>query len=250
MKVDCHLCTFGRFETVRRSLAQFLAQDYEKKTLLIFNTAPTPITLDPKLHGKGIRVVNQSINPDGTPFSSLGQVRSAALNHAEGDAWICWDDDDLFLPYHIETAVARLQAAGSLAWKPLRSLFSGDGGKSFKFAQNAMEASILCDLNFICEHGFSTSKSGGEHVFGGWLDRLKKEDQLTIEDVTPSYAYVWGDGLSKTSGNIDHPDNFENHKKASQDFGDGSPLSPVPIEDLLPMMQRAKEVALGGKVAA
>ena len=85
---------------------------------------------------------------------------------------------------------------------------AGDGGKSFKFAQNAMEASILCDLNFICEHGFSTTKSGGEHVFGGWLDRLKKEDQLTIEDVTPSYAYVWGDGLSKTSGNIDHPDNF------------------------------------------
>ena len=226
----------------------FLAQDYPKKSLLIFNTAPTPITIDPDLHGLGIRVVNQSINSDGSPFESLGQVRSAALNHAEGDQWICWDDDDLFLPYHISTAVTRLKQAGTLAWKPLRSLFSGDGGETFKFAQNAMEASILCDLNFVLEHGFSTTKSGGEHVFGGWLDRLKKEDQLTIEDVTPSYGYIWGDGLSKTSGNIDHPNNFENHKNESQDFGDGSPLFPVPLSDLLPMMSRAKLVALG-KVA-
>ena len=111
-----------------------------------------------------------------------------------------------------------------------------------------MEASILCDLNFVQEHGFSTTKSGGEHVFGGWLDRLKKENQITIEEVTPSYGYIWGDGLSKTSGQIDNPNNFENHKKASQDFGDGSPLLPVPMTDLLPMMSRAKEVALG-KVA-
>jgi len=249
MLVDCHLCTFGRFQTVRKSVASFLAQDYPHKTLLIFNTAVKEIVLDDELKDRGVRVVNRQTNQDGTPFRSLGEVRRGAMNFGEGDAWICYDDDDLFLPYHISQSVDRYKKAGTLGWKPRHSLFSGDGGKTFKFAGNAMEASILVDLNFVREHGFSTEKSGGEHVFGGWLDKLREQDQLTIEDIRPSYAYVWGDGLSKTSGNIDNPDNFENHKEQSQDFGDG-PLSPVEYKEIEPMIDRAAQAALDGKVPA
>ena len=249
MLVDCHLCTFGRFETVRRSVTQFLLQDYPDKTLLIFNTAPTPIELDPELESCRVRVINQQTNPDGSAFSSLGQVRSAALDHGKGDAWICWDDDDLFLPYHISESVRHKNDAKTIGWKPLRSLFSNDGGKTFSFAQNAMEASILVDFDFVKKHGFSTTRSGGEHVFGGWLDELKKRNELTIQDVTPSYAYIWGDGLSKTSGNIDHPNNFENHKNASLDFGQGV-LSPGQFDEVFPMINRAKEFATAGKAAA
>ena len=119
-----------------------------------------------------------------------------------------------------------------------------DGGKSFQFAQNAMEASILVDLEFVKEHGFSTRQSGAEHVQGGWLDMANKLRELTIEEVTPneSYGYVWGDGLSKTSGNIDHPNNFENHKAASRDFGRGIPLEPVELSEIQSMFEAAKEL--------
>ena len=249
MKVDCHLCTFGRFETVRKSVAQFLAQDYPDKSLLIFNTAVKEIVLDEELEGRGIRVVNKQTNSDGSPFSSLGQVRQGAISYGEGDAWICWDDDDLFLPYHISQSVLRWLRSRTLGWKPKHSLFSGDGGKTFKFAGNSMEASVLVDLPFVREHGFSTTKSGGEHVFGGWMDKLREQNQLTIEEIRPSYAYVWGDGLSKTSGNIDAPDNFENHKENSQDFGDG-PLKPVEYKEIEPMIKRAALATLDGKVPA
>ena len=195
-----------------------MAQDYPDKSLLIFNTAVKEIVLDDELQDRGIRVVNKQTNSDGSPFSSLGQVRQGAISYGEGDAWICWDDDDLFLPYHISQSLDRWLRSGTLGWKPKHSLFSGNGGETFKFAGNAM-------------------------------DKLREQNQLTIEEIRPSYAYVWGDGLSKTSGNIDAPDNFENHKEQSQDFGDG-PLTPVEFKDIEPMIERAAQASLDGKVPA
>mgnify|MGYP003649244899 CR=1 FL=1 len=223
----------------------FLAQTYENKELVIFNTAETPLVLGESLaFDSRINLVNQATKANGEPFTSLGEVRTAALNHAGGSLFVCWDDDDLFLPHHLSQSVERWKAAGTFAWKPRLSLFSMDGGKTYKLAGNAMEASIIVNLDFIREHGFSTKQSGAEHVQGGWLDVAKSQNQLTIEDVTPleSYGYVWGDGLSKTSGNIDHPNNFENHKLASQDFGAGIPLEPIAMADLDPMFQAARKV--------
>jgi len=223
----------------------FLAQTFAEKELVIFNTAEIPLVLGKTLEeDPQVRLVNQSTTATRKPFTSLGEVRNAAIDHADGDLFVCWDDDDLFLPHHLEQSFERWSACGSMAWKPERSLFSSDGGKSFRYASNSMEASILVDMTFVRLHGFSTEQSGAEHVQGAWLDVAKRENQLTIESVTPleSYGYVWGDGLAKTSGNIDHPDNFENHKKASQDFGEGIPLEPIAFEELLPMIEAAQAV--------
>lgn len=214
----------------------FLVQSWPDRELVIFNTAEVPLTLGPFRNSGLVRVINQSTKANGEPYQSLGDVRNEALVHADGELFVCWDDDDLFLPHHLEQSVKAWKAAGTMAWKPQKSFFSTDGGKSFKFAQNSMEASIISCISFVREFGFSTAQSGGEHVQGGWLDQARSQGQLTIEDVTPreSYGYIWGDGLSKTSGNIDHPNNFENHKEASQDFG-AVPLEPVPHADLLPL---------------
>ena len=116
-KVCCVMCTYGRFETVRQSVGMFLWQDYPVKELVVFNTAPTPIHLDPYLRSfANVRVVNQPLKADGTPYQSLGDVRTASLAHAEGDVYICWDDDDFFLPWHITNGIER--KGSDIAWKP------------------------------------------------------------------------------------------------------------------------------------
>tara|TARA_R110000824_G_scaffold96852_6_gene231605 strand:- start:373 stop:1068 length:696 start_codon:yes stop_codon:yes gene_type:complete len=226
-------------------MAMFLAQTWKQKELVIFNTAEVPLVLGDFPGSSQVKVVNQTARANGKPFKSLGDVRNAALPHADGDLFVCWDDDDLFLPHHLKQSITAWIRAGTFAWKPQKSFFSNDGGVTFKYAQNAMEASIMVDMAFVREHGFSTSQSGGEHVQGGWLDKALAQGQLTIEEVTPreSYAYVWGDGLSKTSGNIDHPNNFENHKEASQDFGEGVLLVPVDLKELKPLFQATERVS-------
>ena len=241
MKVSSVLCTYGRHACVQRSTGMFLGQDYQGETeLIIFNTSPVPLELGEGLAGlDNIINVHAPTNPEGNPWSSLGEVRNAALDHATGDLYACWDDDDLFLPFHLTQGVRHWLAAKAVAWKPEFSLFSTDGGVTFRLAGNAMEASILARLDFVKEHRFSTKQSGGEHVQGGWLDICRIKRGLVIENVKPSYAYVWGDGLHKTSGSIDNPDNFENHQAASQDFGEGKPLVPATPQELEARFQAA-----------
>ena len=225
-RVCAVMCTYGRFEIVKQSLTMFLAQDYPNKQLVIFNTATTPLILDEFLMSHpDSKVVNQTHKSDGTPYKSLGCVRNASLEHAEGDIYICWDDDDLFMPWHITQAMSHWSKAPVVAWKPDVSYWSQDGGKSFLgLMGNSMEASFVVGMKHMKQYGFSTGRSGAEHVDGGWLD---KTDAL-IENVSPfeSYGYIWGDKRAghKTSGHIGDGNNFENHKNASDDFGN-EPLS-------------------------
>ena len=233
MKVSSVLCTHGRFDCVQRSIGMWISQDYKKeKELVLFNTAPTPLLLSDELSEYDIKNIHAPTNSSGDPFSSLGEVRQEALFHATGFLYACWDDDDLFLPFHLSQAVAKFQENDCVAWKPEHSLFSQDGGNTFKLAGNAMEASIIARMDFVKEHGFSTKQSGGEHVQGGWLDIAREKKVFIVENVRPSYAYVWGDGLHKTSGSIDHPNNFENHQNASLDYGEGKKIIPATLEEL------------------
>ena len=229
--VCCVMCTYGRFETVRQSISMFLHQDYKNKKLVVFNTAEEPLNPDTYLHSlNNVVFVNQPLKADGTPYKSLGDVRTASLAHARGDIYICWDDDDLFLPWHISRGVEKLKASGKAAWKSDVSYWSRDGGKTFNEVMgNSMEASVLAHMDVVQEHAFSLGRSGAEHVDGGWYSWCNDNDELSIENISPweGYGYMWGDPLcgDKTSGHIGDPDNFERHKRESTDFGKGRLLT-------------------------
>ena len=243
-KVCAVMCTYGRFDIVRQSITMFLAQDYDRKKLVIFNTAETPLVLSDSLSKRGdVEVVNQGAQINGEPFTCLGDVRNSSLAHAEGDLYICWDDDDLFMPWHITQCVEHyLKTPDDVqAWKPDISYISTDGGASFKGVMgNSMEASFVVDMGNVKRLGFSTKRSGAEHVDGGWLSQSKVSDG----DVSPfeSYGYVWGDerAAHKTSGHIDQEGNFGTHKTNSVDFGE-QPLEPHPLT----IMDKFFRAALG-----
>ena len=234
LKVSCVMCTYGRFETVRQSATFWKYQDYDNKELIIFNTAPVHMHLDQSLHDCNIIVINQQ-NETGTPnsYKSLGKVREDSLQYATGDIYICWDDDDMFLPWHMSQGMKKLNEHGSRGWKPEHSYFSQNGGQTYKYAGNSMEASILVDINEVRKYGFHY-ESGSEHL--KWLDPMLKAKDVVIESVRPleSYAYVWGSKIAphKTSGDINNPDNFEHHKQGSTDFGSGQKLTFVDDEQV------------------
>lgn len=225
MKVSCVCCTYGRFTVVERSIACWINQTYKNKELLIFNTAETPLTLDKSLKNKNISIVNSN-----KKYHSLGEVRQQALVCASGDVYICWDDDDLFLPWHIERGIKRMEKLETPAWMPKFSYFSFDGGKKYSKEQNSMEASVLVKMDVIRRFGFSHT-SGLEHL--PWRERIESDKLLVIEDVEPSYAYVWGDksALHKTSGHVDDPNAFNSHMKNTTDFGN-RPLKALEWLDL------------------
>jgi hypothetical protein len=143
------------------------------------------------------------------------------------------DDDDIYLPYHIQQAVDGIIENGRDAWKPQKSLFAT--GNRLEFCQNTLEASVIVKMDRIKEIGFREDVTGYEGL--SWYTRLRDEGQLKeIHDkYIPSYCFNWSDPAEvaghKQSGDINNPDNFENHKQSSGDYCTG-PLFPLDKTEL------------------
>lgn len=220
-KVSFICTTYRRFTCVKRILYQYYAQTYKNKELIIFNTdVDNPIRLG--FEDNSIIIINNNTDyKSGLPYSNRGQICRDAIVHASGFYFMLADDDDIYLPWHIQQAVESIEKTGKDAWKPAQSFFV-NGNKPIELVSNTLEASVIVKMNRIREIGFNTQKTGCEGL--SWYDTLKNERQLDEHDhnFVPSYCFNWGDipqiAGHKQSGNIDDPDNFENHKKQSLDI--------------------------------
>jgi hypothetical protein len=130
------------------------------------------------------------------------------------------DDDDIYLPWHMQQAVDGIEELGTDAWKPEMSFFSTQ--TDTMLVMNTLEASVIVKMNRIREIGFRSDITGYEGL--SWYTKLRDEKQLNEHNPNyiPSYCFNWSDPADvaghKQSGNINSPDNFEQHKKQSLDF--------------------------------
>lgn len=222
-KISCVMTTYRRFTCVERSISMFLDQDYDgEKEMVILNTDEKyPLVLGETLKNKNITVINNNIDyRTSKEYDNVGSIRRDAINHATGTHYICWDDDDIFLPWNIRQCVDGLVRNPDIwSWKPHNSSWWASDG-NLSVAGNAMEASIISDIEKIREYGFKEHKGGGEHW--SWLQHFMNNNKiLSDKNSLPGYCFNWSDqGIMrghKQSGTIDHPDNFNIHKQGTKD---------------------------------
>jgi hypothetical protein len=234
MKKVSFVCTsYRRFYCVNRILAQFNAQTYPNKELIIFNTDEEfPYTMENK--PDNVTIVNNGKDyVTNVNYTNRGDICRDAVTHATGDYFMLADDDDIYLPFHLEQAVNGIEELGTDAWKPQKSLFAAPG--KIELCQNTMEASVIVKMDRIREIGFRNDLTGYEGL--SWYSKLRDEKQLDENNTkfVPSYCFNWSDPSEvaghKQSGDIDNPNNFDNHKDASLDVAD-SPLVGLSIEEL------------------
>ena len=234
MKKVSFVCTsYRRFHCVKRIVAQYNRQTYPNKELIIFNTdIKYPYELG--YEDSSIIVVNNDIDYlTGEKYKNRGEICRDAVTHATGDYFMLADDDDIYLPYHIQQAVDGIETNGKDAWKPQKSLFATQ--QKIEFCQNTLEASVIVKMDRIREIGFREDMTGYEGL--SWYTKLRDEGQLReIHDkYIPSYCFNWSDPAEvaghKQSGDINNPDNFENHKQSSGDYCSG-PLFPLDNSEL------------------
>ena len=223
------ICTsYRRYRCVQRIIKQYLLQDYPNKELVILNTDPEYLfTLDSSLKDENIIVVNNHVDyAKGEFYTNRGDICRDAVDHATGDYFMLADDDDIYLPWHIRQAVDGINRNGLDSWKPERSFFKNDN--KLETARNTMEASIIVKMQRIRHIGFRSDLTGYEGI--SWYTQLRDEGQLNEHEkyYIPSYCFNWASDPfagHKQSGDIDNPDNFENHKKYSTDIS-SEPLTP------------------------
>ena len=136
MKVDCLMGTYGRYSLACEALACFLQQSVlSQATLLIYNQHPIPLGFD---HPR-VRIVNEAPSA-----GSLRYIRQRMHELAERSAELIhwWDDDDLYLPWHLEDCLEHIGA--SVAWKPASSWISM---RNVKFSSRAQHLRGLLDIS-------------------------------------------------------------------------------------------------------
>lgn len=219
-KVSFVCTTYRRFTCVERIIAQYHAQSYLNKELIIFNTDeeyPMELGFD----DDSIIVINNGIDyQTNKPYENRGQICRDAVTHTTGDYFMLADDDDIYLPWHLEQAVNGIKENQKDAWKPQKSFFATHN--KLMLCQNTLEASVIVKMDRIREIGFRTDVTGYEGL--SWYSKLRDEKQLNElnSSYIPSYCFNWSDPPEiaghKQSGNINSPNNFEEHKTASKDF--------------------------------
>lgn len=248
-KVYSICATSGRHQLLERSVACFLAQDYEgEHTLLIYNNSEVGLRLNFDsiadwectidgltsslvfLGNKKIVLINNSLDyTTNQQYNNLGAIYTDALSNVPCDIDLItfWDDDDLFLPNHISEGVKGFLKGKKTAYKPQFSWFRHTMG--VELMNNTLEPSFFIDANFLKNTGFG-EETTSQHL--RWVHKLQALDGLFVDqEGTPTLIYNWGDlniPTFKTSGNAGDPNNFQNYRIFSQDHGDRliTPLSP------------------------
>jgi len=237
-KVSAVMCTYGRFSCVERAMNCFLAQNYSNKELIIFNTdieSPFKQEVSDRLIDCGIILFNCGFDSvTNEPYTNVGAIRRDALMLATGDYVVTWDDDDIFLPWFIEQAMDRMAETGLPSFKPEMSFFYS--GNNLRLVRNTLEASVVASMVKVREYGYLL-ETGKEGL--GWYTKMRDNKELNEHDkyYLPSYCFNWNDGQEmkaphKQSGDIDNPNNFNNHKEASRDRVDGRSLSIYTLEKI------------------
>mgnify|MGYP003674145434 CR=1 FL=1 len=232
-KVTCLCATKGRYELLRSSISYFLLQDYPNKELIIFNNHATPMELSPFLEKQGnIRLIN------GGEFDSIAEVYTTALTHVDENTTFVsiWDDDDIYLPWHISTGVKYLANGEKLAWQPKDQLGIDENHEQYPkihALRNNCEGSIIVQYKALKEAGFGPEEGADEnnqqHPHPVWTHHVNQNGGFVYSDCSEnSYVYFWGDKnrgkpwyVHLTNGNF--AGNIQN-----SDTGHGKPLYPGP----------------------
>jgi len=231
-QVTAIMCTYGRFSCVERAVNCFLAQTYPNKRLVIYNTDIDSRYENHDWFNKH-RILVWNNNMDyrtKEDYTNVGAIRRDALELVQdnyGGYVVTWDDDDIFLPWFMEQAVDRMQQTGLPSFKPEMSFFYS--GNNLRLVRNTLEASVVDKHDKVVEYGYLL-ETGKEGL--GWYTKMRDNKELNEHDTyyVPSYCFNWNDGQEmnaphKQSGDIDNPNNFNNHKAASIDRVNGRSLS-------------------------
>lgn len=183
--VTCLQLSYGRPQLSVEAVECFLRQTYYNKRLIIINTHPTPIRFVSNYDNITVHNIK--------PLNRLSDVYRYGMDLIETDYFCVWDDDDLFLPWHIEDRIKfilehpEFDAVGH-NW----CVFSIEN-KMTELAKNMFVAQYLYKNNGI------RPDSGIACWDLNWDKKPWNRGFLNFP-TKPSYIYRWGTGENHISG--------------------------------------------------
>ncbi len=190
MKFDCLMGTYGRYSLVCEALACSLQQSaLSQATLLIYNQHPVPL----RFNQPRVRIVNEA-----PPAGSLRYIRQRMHELPDPSAELIhwWDDDDLYLPWHLQDCLEHI--AGHVAWKPASSWMSMRN-VAFSRHSNTFEGSWVFRSDYLKSAPLHTHPTYTDHPL---IRQIEEAKLLAATELAgrASYIYRWDIGTQHVSG--------------------------------------------------
>jgi hypothetical protein len=187
MKIACICSTFNRPQCLAESIECFQRQTcpLEKRELIILDDAGQYA----EQTGPGWWLLSI-----GKRFRTLGEKRNAtaALVSADVDALAVWDDDDIYLPWHLEKAAELLSSPKGVGWSRPEVVWN-DHPKMLKRKSTGglfHGAWVFTREAFVRAHGYPAMQSGQDQ---GLAKRFRRAGVLSGSPASPpSFVHRWG----------------------------------------------------------
>ena len=229
--ITCTTPTYGRFSRLQDAIACFLLQDYEgPKHLVISNDAAAPIKLTPACDALNIDEVS-TIWLTNWPerFENLGRKRQQMVDTAETDLIAHWDDDDLYLPWHLTSRIKTLIEHPRIECvKPVMAWWVEGPPDRFtcvRWQRKGYDGQMIFRAGTNVDY-IDGTRSVPASLINDYVDRETMWRKVLAPWDT-SYVYRIADGLRhlcKTGKH--HGRSKRNYTRRNRDFGNGEPLLP------------------------
>jgi hypothetical protein len=222
MKIDCLMGTYGRYALVSESLASFLQQtEISNATLLIYNQHPQPLFFD---HPR-VRIVNEA-----GPSVALRFIRQRMLELSDplADLIHFWDDDDLYLPWHLEDCLKHI--GDNVAWRPASGWTSGRNTEFSPHTRSTsrVEGSWVFRAEYLKGAAIDTHPSYSDHPV--YLQAAEAGLDTSAGGTRPSYIYRWNTGTTHLStATDDQAANVADWRSGSTDVREDGVLVPADL---------------------
>lgn len=184
MKMSCLMPTYGRPTLVQNAIACFLAQDYpaNRRRLLILDDAGQL----PRQDGEGWSVWSTPVRMESLPAK---YVRLEQLDEGWADVFVIWDDDDIYLPWHLSAHAAALQGSRWSYPEKIWTLYGGTPRLALSDGTFWSSAAVRTDLLKVVGGFVQTSRADFDQTnLSTWRERGGEPGRPE----PPSFVYGWG----------------------------------------------------------
>lgn len=207
--VSCLCPTYLRPKLLENAIACFLAQDYpaDRRELVILDDAGQ---ITPQ-KGDGWEVLWVPRR-----FRSLPEKFNALAGLARGNIFVIWEDDDVYLPWHVSSHANAL-VAGRFWSKPSLVLSTYPGEPVVESADGRFHASLALWRDFY-EHvngWVITKRADFDQQFMARLASRSNGPADPCETRPPSYVFRWQTGHYHGQGTMRSPEDVTWYDRAA-----------------------------------
>lgn len=238
--VECLCPTYGRHEQLMDAVACYVLQTWPRRRLYICNdsgwSTPGIVLQFEGSYVDGIMVaypeLNAIVHNAQRRAPSLGAKRQWLLETAHAPFVAHWDDDDLYLPWHLESLMQAQAESRAECIKPKAAWWIKGHRDKLNVAprphHNVFEGQMLFEREAaVAREGYADKATGQCRRL---IERFRKACKLrewNPDDLDVSYCYRWADGTCHISAIQKQELTHQQFARRNRDFGDGTPIVPT-----------------------